>query len=53
MALFLDDKVKFLDIPRLVAGALDRVPAKNGGYELEDILEADRAARCAVYEMLR
>ena len=53
MALFLEDKVKFLDIPRLVAGALDRVEAKTCGYGLEDVFEADRTARAAVHEMMR
>ena len=53
VGLFLDDKVKFLDIPRLVAGALDRVEAKPGGYDLDDIFEADWAARAAVHEMMR
>ena len=53
VALFLEDKVKFLDIPRLVAGALDRVEAKTCGYGLEDVFEADRTARAAVHEMMR
>ena len=53
VALFLEDKVKFLDIPRLVAGALERVEARTGTYSLEDVLQADRAARAAVDEMMR
>ena len=53
VALFLEDQIGFLDIPRLVAGALDRVAAKPGGYDLEDVFEADRAARAAVYESMR
>ena len=53
VALFLGDKIGFLDIPRLVAGALDRVKAKSSGYDLDDIFEADRAARCAVHEIMR
>ena len=53
VALFLNDKVKFLDIPRLVAGALDRVEARTGDYGLEDVFEADRAARAAVSDLMR
>ena len=53
VALFLEDKVKFLDIPRLVACALERVEARTGTYSLEDVLQADRAARAAVDEMMR
>ena len=53
VALFLNDKVKFLDIPRLVAGALDRVKARTGDYGLEDVFEADRAARAAVSDLMR
>ncbi len=53
VALFLEDKVKFLDIPRLVAGALEQVEARTGAYSLEDVLQADRAARAAVDEMMR
>ena len=53
VALFLNDKVKFLDISRLVAGALDRVEARAGDYGLEDVFEADRAARAAVSDLMR
>ena len=53
VALFLNNKVKFLDIPRLVAGALDRVEARTGDYGLEDVFEADRAARAAVSDLMR
>ena len=52
VALFLDDRVKFLDIPRLVEGALERVPVVQKP-DLEDILAADQAARLAVDELLR
>ena len=52
VALFLEEKISFLDIPRLVEGALDRVPVVDDPT-LEDILDADRAARVAVYELLR
>ncbi len=52
VALFLEDRISFLDIARLVEGALDRVPIVNDP-SLEDILAADQAARAAVYELLR
>ena len=52
VALFLNNKAKFLDIPRLVAGALDRVKARTGDYGLEDVFEADRAARAAVSDLI-
>ena len=52
MALFLEDQISFLDIPRLVETALDRVTAVDAP-ELEDIFEADRAAREAVYDSVR
>ena len=44
VALFLEDKIGFLDIPRLVERALERVPVVDAPV-LEDIFEADRAAR--------
>ena len=47
VALFLEDKIGFLDIPRLVERALDRVPVVDTPG-LEDIFEADCAAREAV-----
>ena len=52
VALFLEDKIRFLDIPRLVARALEQVrgvPAPG----LDDILDADHAAREAVYRSVR
>ena len=52
VALFLEDKISFLDIPRLVEGALDQVPAM-GTPGLEDIFEADRAARQTVCGLVR
>ena len=52
VALFLNDKIMFTDIARLVEGALERVPAK-AEYDLDDVLAADIAARDAVKEMLR
>ncbi len=52
VALFLEDKISFLDIARLVEAALDRVPVKDNPG-LNDIFEADRAAREAVYQSVR
>ena len=52
VALFLEDKIGFLDIPRLVERALERVPVADAPV-LEDIFEADRAAREAVYDAVR
>lgn len=52
VALFLADQISFLDIPRLVEQALDRVPVGRAP-DLDDIFEADRAARQAVYESVR
>ena len=52
VALFLEDKISFLDIPRLVEGALERVPMADAPG-LEEILEADQAARQAVFELMR
>ena len=51
VALYLKDEIGFYDIPRLVQGALDRVPflEKPG---LEEILQADRLAREAVAAQL-
>ncbi len=55
--LFLKEKIGFLDIPRLVEGALGKVVTGFGtelsGPGLEEIFEADRAARQAVYDMTR
>ena len=52
VALFLDDRISFLDIARLVEGALERVETVFDP-SLEDILAADQAARAAVNELLR
>ena len=52
VALFLADRIGFLDIERLVEGALERVSMVEHP-DLEAIFEADAAAREAVYEMLR
>ncbi|OUC12140.1 MAG: 1-deoxy-D-xylulose-5-phosphate reductoisomerase [Alkalinema sp. CACIAM 70d] len=51
VALFLDEKIKFLDIPKLIEKTCDRYQAQNTQQpSLEDILEADRWARQAVLE---
>ena len=49
--LFLQEKISFLDIARLVEGALERVESVPV-QTLEDVLEADPAARQAVHDML-
>lgn len=49
--LFLQEKIGFLDIARLVEGALERVASKPADT-LDDVLEADRAARQAVRDLL-
>lgn len=52
VALFLEDRISFADIAKLVEGALERVPTVQNPA-LEDILAADRAARDAVNELMR
>ncbi len=52
VGLFLDSKIAFTDIARLVETALNRVPML-AAPDLDDILNADRAAREAVYESVR
>lgn len=52
VALFLEEKITFLDIARLVDGALERVPVRQAPT-LEEIFEADRAARLAVHDLMR
>lgn len=49
VALYLDDKIGFYDIYRLVANAVDKVPFVKEP-SLAEILEADRLARLAVAE---
>jgi len=46
--LFLRDRIGFLDIAELVERALEAVPAQRA-ERLETVLEADQAARAAVY----
>lgn len=43
--LFLQDKIEFLQIGRLVRRALNEIPATKEEYELEDIFSADETAR--------
>ena len=50
VALFLEDKIGFYDIPRLVRAAMDAV-AFEKNPDLDAILAADRAARAAVAKM--
>ena len=52
VGLFLEDRIGFYDIYRLVAGAVDRVPFVKEPT-LEQILDADRQARAAVTESAR
>ena len=51
VALFLDDKIGFYDIYKLVSGAVEAVPNVMEPT-LEDILEADRQARAYVRKMI-
>ncbi len=51
VALFLEDRIGFYDIPRLVRGAMDGVPFVENP-DLTQILEADRAARAIVGNLL-
>ena len=51
VALFLEEKIEFLDIPKVIEKACDRHQADNcPDPSLEDILAADRWARQAVVE---
>lgn len=51
VALFLDEQVQFLDIPRLIERVCDRHRAQNKATpSLDDILAADDWARQAVRE---
>ncbi|MGM9651627.1 MAG: 1-deoxy-D-xylulose-5-phosphate reductoisomerase [Faecousia sp.] len=52
VGLYLQDKIKFYDIPALVQDALDTVPFVSAPG-LEAVLEADRAARAQVYSRQR
>jgi 1-deoxy-D-xylulose-5-phosphate reductoisomerase len=51
VALFLEEKIKFLDIPRLIEIACDRFGSQNTQTpNLEDIIVADRWARTTILE---
>ncbi|HEY9749008.1 MAG TPA: 1-deoxy-D-xylulose-5-phosphate reductoisomerase [Allocoleopsis sp.] len=51
VALFLDEKIRFLDLPRLIETACDRYQAQNSSTPtLEDIVAADQWARQAVLQ---
>lgn len=52
VALFLNERISFLDIARLVETALERVPYVPKP-SLDDILAADQAARAVVDELMR
>ncbi len=47
---FLEDRISFADIPRLIAEVLERIPAEDGA-DLELFLEADAAARRLTAEL--
>jgi 1-deoxy-D-xylulose-5-phosphate reductoisomerase len=51
VALFLDEKIRFLDIPRVIETACDRYQTQNSTTpSLEDIVAADQWARQAVLQ---
>ncbi len=52
VGLFLEDKIRFLEIGELVQYALETVP-EGPADTLKQIMEADRAAREAVYSRIR
>jgi 1-deoxy-D-xylulose-5-phosphate reductoisomerase len=51
-AAFLEEKIKFLDIPRIVEYVLNK-DWKGGCGDLETVLETDKAVREAALERLR
>ncbi len=51
VALFLDGKIKFLDIPRFVSAATKKQKHVEN-YTLEDVFAADKAARAYVRELV-
>ncbi|WP_017303762.1 1-deoxy-D-xylulose-5-phosphate reductoisomerase [Spirulina subsalsa] len=54
VALFLEEKIRFLEIPRLIEQVCDRFSAHNTLQPtLEDILEADRWARQEALEIMK
>ena len=52
VAEFLDRRIRFHDIPRGISSALDRLSGMKSDTR-EQLLEADRAARCHVSEMFK
>ncbi len=50
VALFLDGKIKFLDIPRLVKAATD-AETRTSAYTLDEVFDADKKARALVREL--
>ena len=51
VAMFLEEQIKFLDIPKVIEKVCDKFSAQNTATpSLEDILESDRWARQAVIE---
>ncbi|MGF1602403.1 MAG: 1-deoxy-D-xylulose-5-phosphate reductoisomerase [Thermosynechococcaceae cyanobacterium] len=54
VALFLDEKISFLEIPKLIEKVCDRFDTRNiAGPTLEDILEADEWARQEILVMAK
>ena len=54
VALFLNQKIGFLDIPRLIEAVCDRFSSQNSSQpSLDDILAADQWARQAVFDVER
>ncbi|NJN75546.1 MAG: 1-deoxy-D-xylulose-5-phosphate reductoisomerase [Synechococcaceae cyanobacterium RL_1_2] len=52
VAMFLEEKIRFLDIPKVIEQVCDRHSATNTGEPtLDDILEADRWARAEVEQL--
>ncbi len=51
VALFLERKISFLDIPRLVGQAMDSLPYQQI-FSIDDVLASDCAARQAVYTQI-
>jgi 1-deoxy-D-xylulose-5-phosphate reductoisomerase len=52
VAAFLDGRIRFDDIPRGISSALDRLSGMKSDTR-EQLLEADRSARCHVSEMFK
>jgi 1-deoxy-D-xylulose-5-phosphate reductoisomerase len=52
VAAFLAGKIRFIDIPRAISSALDKLGGLASGNR-EELLAADSAARCHVKEVLK